>query len=80
LKAANRLATTKVVGIDGQNEAIDAIKKGEIAATFTYDNAGKEACESAAKLLKGDTVDKTWVLQTNQIDATNVDQWIGKGF
>lgn len=80
LKTANRLATTKVVGIDGQNEAIDAIKKGEIAATFTYDNAGKEACESAAKLLKGGTVDKTWVLQTNQIDSTNVDQWIGKGF
>jgi ribose transport system substrate-binding protein len=80
LKAANRLATTKVVGIDGQNEAIDAIKKGEIAATFTYDNAGKEACESAAKLVKGGTIDKTWVLQTNQIDATNVDQWIGKGF
>jgi len=80
LKAANRLATTKVVGIDGQNEAIDAIKKGEIAATFTYDNAGKEACETAAKVLKGEKVDKTWVLQTNQIDSTNVDKWIGKGF
>jgi ribose transport system substrate-binding protein len=80
LKAANRLNTAKVVGIDGQNEAIEAIKKGEIAATFTYDNAGKEACESAAKLLKGEKVDKTWVLQTNQIDSTNVDEWIGKGF
>ena len=80
LKAANRLQTTKVVGIDGQNEAIDAIKKGEIAATFTYDNAGKEACESAQKIVKGEKVDKNWVLQTNQIDATNVDKWIGKGF
>jgi ribose transport system substrate-binding protein len=80
LKAANRLNSAKVVGIDGQNEAIDSIKKGEIAATFTYDNAGKEACESAAKLLKGETLQKTWVLQTNQIDSTNVDQWVGKGF
>lgn len=80
LKAANRLNTAKVVGIDGQNEAIDAVKKGEIAATFTYDNAGKEACGSAQKLRGGGTVDKKWVLQTNQIDANNVDQWTGKGF
>lgn len=80
LKAANRLDSAKVVGIDGQNEAIDAIKKGEIAATFTYDNAGKEACQSAAKLLKGETLEKAWVLQTNQIDASNVDEWVGKGF
>lgn len=81
LKTANRLSDAKVVGIDGQNEAIDAIKKGEIAATFTYDNAGKEACETAKKLLDGGAVgEKNWVLQTNQIDATNVDQWIGKGF
>jgi ribose transport system substrate-binding protein len=80
LKTANRQSGVKVVGIDGQNEAIAAIKTGDIAATFTYDNAGKEACQTAQKLLRGETVDKNWVLQTNQIDATNVDQWIGKGF
>lgn len=80
LKAANRQGSTQVVGIDGQNEAIDAVKAGEIAATFTYDNAGAEACATAAKLIKGEQVDKTWVLQTNQIDATNVDKWVGKGF
>jgi ribose transport system substrate-binding protein len=81
LKTAGRLQEAKVVGIDGQNEAIAAIKTGEIAATFTYDNAGKEACESAKKLLvdKG-ALDKSWVLPTNQIDATNVEQWVGKGF
>ncbi len=80
LKAADRLDEAVVVGIDGQNEAIDAVKTGEIAATFTYDNAGKEACESAKKLLDGEEVDPQWVLETNQIDATNVDEWVGKGF
>jgi ribose transport system substrate-binding protein len=80
LETANRLEEFKVVGIDGQNEAIQAIKDGKIVVTFTYDNAGKEACETAAKLLKGETVDKTWVLQTNTIDASNVDEYIGKGF
>jgi ribose transport system substrate-binding protein len=80
LKAADRLDEAKVVGIDGQNEAIDAIKTGEIAATFTYDNAGNEACESAKKLLDGEELEPEWVLETTQIDETNVDDWVGKGF
>jgi ribose transport system substrate-binding protein len=80
LETANRLDEFKVVGIDGQNEAIQAIKDGKIVVTFTYDNAGKEACESASKLLKGETVEPQWVLPTSTIDAANVDEWIGKGF
>ena len=80
LETAGRLEEFKVVGIDGQNEAIQAIKDGKIVVTFTYDNAGIEACQSAAKLLAGETIEKTWVLPTNTIDAANVDEWIGKGF
>ena len=81
LKAANRLDEVKVVGIDGQNEAIQAIADGDMAATFTYDNAGKEACQSAQKLLAGEkNLEKQWVLQTTQIDATNAAEWVGKGF
>jgi ribose transport system substrate-binding protein len=80
LETANRLSEFKVVGIDGQNEAIQAIKDGKIVVTFTYDNAGKEACESAKKLLAGETVEKQWVLPTSTIDGANVDEWLGKGF
>jgi ribose transport system substrate-binding protein len=80
LEAAGRQGEAAVVGIDGQNEAIQAIKDGKIAATFTYDNAGKEACQSARKLVDGEEIDTKWVLKTNQIDKTNVDQWLGKGF
>lgn len=80
LETANRLKEFKVVGIDGQNEAIQAIKDGKIVVTFTYDNAGTEACQTAAKLLKGETVDKQWVLPTNTIDGKNVDEFLGKGF
>ena len=80
LETAGRLDEMHVVGVDGQNEAIDAIKAGKIAATFTYDNAGREGCQSAAALLNGEAVDPEWVLETNQIDAANVDEWIGKGF
>ena len=80
LETAGRLEEFKVVGIDGQNEAIQAIKDGKIVVTFTYDNAGKEACESASKLIAGETIDPEWVIETNTIDADNVDDWIGKGF
>jgi ribose transport system substrate-binding protein len=80
LEQADRADDMAVVGIDGQNEAIQAIADGRIVATFTYDNAGKEACESAQKLLSGQEIDPVWVLETNQIDATNAADWIGKGF
>jgi ribose transport system substrate-binding protein len=80
LETAGRAEEMAVVGVDGQNEAIQAIADGRIAATFTYDNAGKEACESAQKLLSGQGIDPQWVLQTNQIDATNASEWIGMGF
>jgi ribose transport system substrate-binding protein len=80
LETAGRLKEFTVVGIDGQNEAIQAIKDGKIAVTFTYDNAGKEGCESAGKLVSGEKIDPQWVLETNTIDSTNVDEWIGKGF
>lgn len=80
LEAAERTDGVQVVGIDGQNEAIEAIADGRMAATFTYDNAGKEACESASKLVAGEEIEPTWVLETNQIDSTNAEEWVGKGF
>ncbi len=80
IKQADRLGEAAIVGIDGQNEAIEAIAAGELAATFTYDNAGKEACESAAQLMAGETIDPVWVLETNQIDETNAEEWVGLGF
>jgi ribose transport system substrate-binding protein len=80
LEQAGRADEMAVVGIDGQNEAIQAIADGRLAATFTYDNAGKEACQSAQKLLSGLQIDPVWVLETNQIDQTNAAEWIGKGF
>jgi ribose transport system substrate-binding protein len=80
LEQAGRQDEMAVVGIDGQNEAIQAIADGRMAATFTYDNAGKEACQSAQQLLSGLEIEPQWVLETNQIDQTNAVEWVGKGF
>ena len=80
LETAERQDEAVVVGIDGQNEAIQAIADGRMAATFTYDNAGQQACESAQLLLSGQEIEPLWVLETNQIDETNAAEWVGKGF
>jgi ribose transport system substrate-binding protein len=80
LEQAGRADEMAVVGIDGQNEAIEAIAEGRLAATFTYDNAGKEACQTAQQLLSGLEVEPEWILETNQIDGSNAADWVGMGF
>jgi ribose transport system substrate-binding protein len=80
LKAANRQEGVFVVGIDGQNEAFDAIKAGEMTATFTYPNGGKEGVEYAYKLMKGEKVASPLVLDSVKVDAGNIDEWVGMGF
>jgi ribose transport system substrate-binding protein len=80
LKSAKRLDEVKVVGIDGADEAFEAIKAGEMAATFTYLNGGKEGVETALKLLEGEQVPSKITLESSTVDASNVDEWLGKGF
>jgi ribose transport system substrate-binding protein len=73
-----------VVGIDGQNEAFDAIAAGELTATFTYPNGGAEGVEYAYKILTGEEFPEleegVLVLPSSQVDATNIEDWIDQGF
>jgi ribose transport system substrate-binding protein len=80
LEAAGRLGEVKVVGIDGENAAYDAIKAGKMVATFTYHFVAPEGIQYGYKIAKGEQLDKEIVLPTHQVDATNVEEWIGKGF
>ena len=80
LEAAGRLSEVKVVGIDGENAAYDAIKAGKMVATFTYHFVAPEGVQYGYKVAKGEKLDKEIVLPTHQVDATNVDEFIGKGF
>lgn len=80
IKAAGRLSEMIVLSIDGQNEAIDAIKAGDLAATFVYDYCAPEGMIAAKAIYEGQPVETNMTLETAQIDATNVDEWIGKGF
>jgi len=80
LEAAGRLDDVKVVGIDGEEAAYQAIKDGKMAATFTYHFVAPEGMMYAWDVAQGKTLDAKIVLPTAQIDATNVDQFLGTGF
>jgi ribose transport system substrate-binding protein len=83
LEAAGRLNEVKVVGIDGENAAYDAIKAGKMVATFTYHFVAPEGVQYGYKVAQGETLPAEIVeivLPTHQVDQTNVDQWLGKGF
>lgn len=80
LEAADRLEGVSVIGIDGQNEAIEAIAEGRMTATFTYPNGGAEGVEYAYRILEGEEVESPLVLDSVLIDAENVEEWIDMGF
>jgi len=80
LEAANRLGEVKVVGVDGQYNAFEAIAAGKLAATFTYPYVAPEGIEIAYKLAKGEHVDAEVVLPGKQVDATNIKEMLGTGF
>ncbi|RQV59911.1 ribose ABC transporter substrate-binding protein [Burkholderia cenocepacia] len=80
LQAAGRLKEVKVIGIDGQNTAFQAVKDGTMAATFIYPFAAPDAIEYAHKVALGEKVPAKVVMPGQQVDATNVDKYLGKGF
>lgn len=79
LEAAGR-TDVLVVGADGQNEGIDAVKAGKMIQTVTYPYCAPEAVQYAYKIAKGETFDAEIVLDNKAINTENVDEWIGKGF
>ena len=72
LEAANRLGEVKVVGVDGEELAFEAIAAGKMAATFTYPFVAPEGMEVAYKVAKGEQVPADIVLPGKKVDSTNV--------
>ena len=80
IKAADRLDEILVVGIDGQESAFESIKAGELAATFIYPFVAPEGIITAYQVATGETVEPVIVLESQQVDSSNVDEFLGKGF
>jgi ribose transport system substrate-binding protein len=74
-KAAGKQDSIKFIGIDGlpiPSGGLKAVEAGRLSATFIYPTAGKEAVDSAKKILvECQTVPKTQTLQTQLITKDN---------
>ena len=78
-KAAGREKEMKFVGIDGlpgKDGGAQAVLDGKLSATFLYPNCGKEAIEAAAKILKGEKVERKIPLKTATITKENAAQYV----
>jgi ribose transport system substrate-binding protein len=80
VEAAGRLKEIAIVGIDGENSAFQAIKDGKLAATFTYPFCAPQGIQYAYNLSIGEQVPDQIILKSTRVDASNVDQYLGKGF
>ena len=73
-KAAGREKQMLFVGIDAlPHEGVAYVKQGILDATFQYPTGGREALETACKILAGETVPKTITLGSRLFTKDNVD-------
>lgn len=82
IEAAGRMNDhIMVTGIDGQNNAIQAVKDGKLFATFTFPYIAPQGIQYAYYMCGHKyTGPKDVYLDSHTITKANVDQWIGKGF
>lgn len=70
-----REKTIKFIGIDSlPNEGVRYVKEGILTATFQYPTGGKEAIETALKILAKQSVEKNVTLGTRVFTKENVDK------
>jgi ribose transport system substrate-binding protein len=70
-----REKTIKFIGIDAlPHEGVRYVRDGLLTATFQYPTGGKEAIETALKILKGEKVQKNTTLGTRIFTKENVDK------
>jgi len=79
--AMNRASGLKIIGIDGlpgPEGGAKAVLDGKLSATFLYPNCGKEAIETAVKIMNKQEVPKRLTLQTSRITKDNAAQFVGQ--
>jgi ribose transport system substrate-binding protein len=77
--AMNRKGSLKIIGIDGlpgPEGGAQAVLDGKLDATFLYPNCGKEAIETAVKIMHKKQVGKKITLPTASILKTNAAQYV----
>jgi len=80
-KAAGRQDEMKFIGIDalpGPEGGIQEVIQGRLAATFVYPTCGKEAIETAHKILLNQPVPRRITLKTALITKENAEEFLRK--
>lgn len=78
-RAARREKEIKFIGIDGlpgPDGGCKMVLDGKLEATFLYPNCGKEAIQTAVKILNGEKVPKRIVLPTATITKENAAEYM----
>ncbi len=79
--AMGRAQGLPIIGIDGlpgPAGGAKAVQDGRLAATFLYPNCGKEAIETAVRIMRGEQVPKRLTLETQRITRENAAQFVGR--
>ncbi len=76
-KAAGREKQMKLIGTDGlaiPDGGIRAVQRGELAGTFIYPTCAEEAADTAAKIVRGEPVEKRQILDIVAVTPDNAAQ------
>ncbi len=77
IEAAGRMGEAFLVGIDGYNGLLKAIKAGKAHYTVLYPvELGAESVRVAMKILQGEQVPKLWPMPIFEVFPDNVDQYV----
>jgi ribose transport system substrate-binding protein len=80
IAAENRQQEIKIVSIDGENAAIDAIADGKMDSTTIYPVVAPMGIVAAAKVLAGESLPEFVKLDSPTVTKENAAQFKGKGF
>lgn len=77
-REAGNLKDVAIVGFDAIEDALNAIEKGDMAATVAQqpDLLGKLSAESAAQIIDGESVEEEQLIEVKLVTAENVDQFL----
>lgn len=64
-------------GLPGPEGGAQAVLNGQLTATFLYPTGGKEAIQTALKILNDQSVEKYITLETATIDSANASEFTG---
>lgn len=80
IEAAGKLGKIKVIGFDGNKDALEAIKEGKMLATIAQqpEEMGKMAVDIALKVLKGEEVEKNIYVPVRLVTKENVEEFLAK--